>query len=91
MAKSKSKALTKPDVKASTKPAVTEEPSNVDVVDEGPLDPKKFIAVDFGSGSFAPIPLPAEYTDKERTITLEGKTFEHVAEYRGVWAYRHLR
>lgn len=58
---------------------------------DSPLDPEKFIAVDTGGqGTYEVHPIPAGYRPFARTILIHGRTFEHVADHRGVWAYRHL-
>lgn len=55
------------------------------------LDPSKFVAVDVGgTGGYSVHEMPEGMEKGSRTIQLAGKTYEHVGEHRGVWAYRHL-
>lgn len=62
-----------------------------DAPDDGPIEEGKFIAVDVGGGGAYEIHKVAPGdTGKERTIRLMGRTYEHVGEHRGVWAYRYL-
>lgn len=61
-------------------------------------DPAKFIAIDHsGGGAFTITALrdlkiehPTNRPFAERYIRVGDRTFEHVAEVNGVWAYRHL-
>lgn len=69
-------------------PAVEPEAVAAVAVDEE-LDPEKHVAVDLGANGVYTI-----YDSVERpfarTVNMNGKTYEHVGEHRGVWAYRHL-
>lgn len=80
-------AEVEPEAAAEGAEVVTEIPAD----DDSLLDENKFIAVDSGgTGSYEIRPLPPETRPRTRAINLHGKSFEHVGEYRGVWAYRHL-
>lgn len=68
--------------------AIAAEPATEVEVEEK-LDPRHHVAVDLNaSGDY----VIYENTGRPfaRTLSLGGKTYEHVAEHRGVWAYRHL-
>lgn len=55
------------------------------------LDPSTHCAVDvFSNGGYQIRELPEGARKGERTLVFDGKTYEHVAEHRGLWAYRHL-
>lgn len=59
------------------------------------VDPDTQIAVDWGgTGNYTIIDAPVLEDGtpdiRSRHVHLQGKTFEHVAEHKGVWAYRHL-